>query len=202
MKLYYSQTSPFARKVLIQLHESGQLDQVEVIETKTAPMGPTPAIAAQNPLGKIPTLELPDGPSLYDSRVITRYLDELGGTGYYPEGQRLWSVLLLEATADGICDAAVAMAYEKNLRPAEYSYPEWIEGQWAKIDRTLTVIEDRWLSHLAGPLDIGHMALAAALGYLDLRHAARGWRNERLGLAAWYAKMAERPSLQKTAPPV
>lgn len=202
MKLYYSQTSPFARKVLMQLHESKLIDRVEVVETKTSPMGAAPAVAAQNPLGKIPTLELPDGPSLYDSRVITRYLDDLAGSGYYPPAPRLWSVLVLEATADGICDAAVAMAYEKNLRPAEFSYPDWIEGQWGKVSRALDVIEARWLSHLAGPMDIGHLALAAALGYLDLRHGARGWRDGRPGLAAWYARMAERPSMQLTAPPV
>lgn len=202
MKLHYSQTSPFARKVLILIHEAGLADRVEIEESKAAPIGPVPPLAAHNPLGKIPTLELADGPSLYDSRVITRYLDDLAGTGFYPAGQRLWSVLLLEALADGICDAAVSMAYEKNLRPAEFSYPDWIEGQWTKVDRALSVIEDRWLSHLAGPLDVGQMALGAALGYLDLRHGARNWREGRPGLSAWHAKIAERPSMQKSAPPV
>jgi glutathione S-transferase len=201
MKLYYSAASPFARKVLVLLHETGQAAEVTVEQASGNPLDPGTMPLAKNPLGKIPCLERPDGPALYDSRVICRFLDARAGGRLYPAAPRLWDSLVLEATADGIMDAAVAMAYENRLRPEDKRMPEMVEGQWGKIARALDAVEARWLSHLAGPLDIGQIALAAALGYVDLRHGARTWREGRPGLAAWEAKFAARDSMTATRPP-
>ena len=155
---------------------------------------------ARNPLGKIPTLERDDGPALYDSRVICRYLDDLAGGRLYPEKPRLWETLTLEATGDGIMEAAVLMVYEERTRPEEQRFAPWVEGQWAKIARALDALEARWLAHLAGPLDAGQIAVGCALGYVDFRHAARDWRAGRPGLAAWEARFAARPAMQATRP--
>ena len=57
------------------------------------------------------------------------------------------------------------------------------------------------MSHLNGPLDIGQIAVGCALGYLDFRHDARGWRNGRPALAAWEKAFAARPSMAATVPP-
>jgi glutathione S-transferase len=154
---------------------------------------------ALNPLGKIPALARDDGPALYDSRVICRYLDDRAQAGLYP-ASRLWDVLTLEATADGIMDAAVLIIYESRVRPEDHRFAPWVDGQWTKIDRSLDALEQRWLSHLHGPLDMGQIAVGAALGYLDFRHDERGWRNGRPGLAAWEAVFAERPSMVATRP--
>ena len=56
------------------------------------------------------------------------------------------------------------------------------------------------MAHLEGPLDPGQIAVGCALGYLDFRHDARGWRTGRPHLAAWYAGFAARPSMQATRP--
>ena len=200
MRLYHSPTSPFVRKVMILLHESGQTAAVGLIPVTGTPLDPGSLPVGRNPLGKIPALEWDDGPTLYDSRVICRYLDDRFGAGLYPPAPRLWQVLTLEATADGIADAAVLMRYEVALRPEPTRLPQWLEAQWAKIDRTLTALEDRWMSHLNAPLDIGQIALAAALGYLDFRHSARDWRATRPALAAWWAEFSARPSMVTTAP--
>lgn len=202
MKLYTSPTSPFARKILILIAESGLAGQVEIIETRGAPVGEPPALAKDNPLGKIPTLILGDGTALYDSRVITRYLDDLSGAGLYPTDARQWPVLTLEALADGMNDAAVLMSYERMMRPEAHRWSDWIEGQWAKVDRALTMLEARGTAQLEGPLDIGQIALGAALGYLDLRHGARNWREGRPQIAAWFATFDARPSMRQSAPPV
>ena len=66
--------------------------------------------------------------------------------------------------------------------------------------RALDVLQDRWLSLLEGPLNMGQIAVGAALGYLDFRHPDRDWRNGREALAGWYAGFAERPSMQATMP--
>jgi glutathione S-transferase len=200
MKLLISPASPFVRKVRVLLREAGGLPLVEEVAVATTPLATDPAIVAANPTGRIPVLIRPDGPALVDSRVICRFLDHHLGAGLYPEA-RVWEVLTLEALADGMADSAVSIAYEVRLRPEERRFEPWIEAQWGKVSRGLDALEARWLSHLAGPLDMGQVAVACLLGYLDLRHDARGWRRERPGLAAWAARVAERPSLRDTAPP-
>ncbi len=84
MKLYHSPTSPYVRKVMVLLHETGQFDHVELVPAATSPVAQGTMPYAQNPLGKVPTLEREDGPALYDSRVITRYLDHRAGGVLYP----------------------------------------------------------------------------------------------------------------------
>lgn len=201
MKLYHSPTSPYVRKVLVLLAETGQQGAVELVPTAGTPVDPGTMPLAQNPLGKIPALERPEGPALYDSRVICRYLDDRAGGRIYPPAPRLWDALTLEATADGILDAAILMVYEWRVRPEDKRFDPWVEGQWAKVARALDTIEARWMSHLNGPLDIGQIAVGCALGYLDFRHAARDWRNGRPALAAWEKAFAARPSMAATVPP-
>lgn len=199
MKLISSPLSPFVRKVRVLLLESGLADQVEVVDVTTTPLETDPQAAAANPLGKIPALVRLDGPAIHDSRVITRYLDAQAGGRFYPDA-RLWEVLTLEAIAEGIMEAALAMTYEARFRPEDMRYAPWVEGQWAKAARALDAVEGRWMSHLAGPLDMSHIALGCALGYLDFRHDVRGWRVGHPALEAWYAKMSARESMVKTAP--
>lgn len=201
MKLYHSPTSPYARKVTVLLMETGQAGDVTLVATAGTPVDTGTMPLAQNPLGKIPALERPDGPALYDSRVICRYLDDRAGGRLYPAAPRLWETLTLEATADGILDAAILMVYEWRVRPEDRRFDPWVEGQWGKIARALDTIEARWMGHLAGPLDIGQIAVGCALGYLDFRHGARDWRAGRPALAAWAAAFAARPSMAATVPP-
>lgn len=200
MRLFASTTSPYARRVKVVLHETGQIGRVEVVPATGSPVAPGTLPLAQNPLGKVPVLERPDGPALYDSRVICRYLDDLAGAGLCPPKPRLWDTLTLEATADGMLDAAVLVLYESRLRAPAFQDAAWREGQWIKIVRALDALEARWMAHLAAPLDIGQIALGCALGYLDFRFAEHGWRDGHPALAAWEARFAERPSMIATRP--
>jgi len=200
MKLYHSPTSPFVRKVMMLLHETGQLDQVELISAAGNPVDPGTMPLAQNPLGKIPALERSEGPALYDSRVICRYLDARAGGKLYPEGNRLWDTLTLEATADGIMEACILMVYEARVRPEEYRYDVWIDAQWAKAHRAISALNNRWMSNLEGPLDMGQLAVASALGYADFRQPQRNWRTGNEALAAWFENAATRPSYLATIP--
>lgn len=201
MKLAYSPTSPYVRKVMVLLHETGQIDAVELEETNTTPVGPDAKLLPKNPLGKVPALERSDGPTLYDSRVICAWLDARAGGKLYGSGARHWDIRTLEATADGILDAALLMVYENRLRPEGARLAEWVEGQWAKVARSISAINTRWISHLHGPLDAGQIAVACALGYVDFRHDARNWRQDNDALAAWFETFDSRPSMQATRPP-
>ncbi|MCC1480905.1 glutathione S-transferase [Roseibaca sp. Y0-43] len=201
MTLYHSATSPYVRKVMVLAHEAGLLDRIALVPASGTPLDPGTVPVGANPLGKVPVLTRPDGGALYDSRVICRYLDALAGHRFYPTGARQWDCLTLEATADGMLDAALLMVYESRLRPDAMQMPQIVEGHWSKIARSLATLEERWMAYLAGPLCMGQIALACALGYLDLRHGARGWRDMAPQLGAWQAKMDARDAMIATAPP-
>lgn len=199
MQLYSNAASPFCRKIDVILHESGQMDSVELIGAVGHPTDPGTMPVGVNPIGKIPTLVLDDGRALYDSRVIARYLDQTFGLGLYPEA-RLWDVLTLEATGDGICDAAVLMVYEGRSRPEDKRHAPFVDGQWAKITRSLEALETRWMRELEAELTAGQIAVGAALGYLDFRHGERDWRADFPSLAEWFARFSTRESMIATAP--
>jgi len=185
---------------MVLLHEAKATDRVTLVAAAGNPLDPGTMPVDRNPLGKIPALERADGPTLYDSRVICRYLDATLDAGLYPPAPRLWNTLVLEATADGISEAAVLMRYEDHVRPEATRSAAWTTSQWQKVERALDAVEARWMSHLAGPLDMGQIALGAALGYLDFRQAERNWPASRPALAAWWAEFSQRPSLRATSP--
>ena len=201
MQLAYSPTSPYVRKVMVLLHENGQLEDVALQDQSGTPLAPADALLPKNPLGKVPALERPDGPTLYDSRVICAYLDDRAGGKLYGSGQRRWDTLTLEATADGILDAALLMVYENRLRPENMRMDAWVDGQWGKIERACAALNTRWMSHLSGPLDMGQIAVGCALAYVDFRLGSRGWRKGNDSLAAWFEKFDSRESMQATPPP-
>ncbi|MBE1281942.1 MAG: glutathione S-transferase [Rhodobacteraceae bacterium] len=198
MKLYFASASPFVRKVMVLLHETGQLEDVEIHDVATTPVTPSDDLRSSNPLAKIPALERGDGPTLYDSRVICAYLDDRAGGKLYAGG---WDTKVLEATAEGIMDAAVLMSYEKRLRPEDKQWEDWKTAQLGKVLSACSALNTRWMAHLRGPLGIGHIGVACALGYVDFRHPDAGWRVGNEALADWYSDFESRPSMQATKPP-
>jgi glutathione S-transferase len=157
------------------------------------------SVIAANPIGKIPALIRDNAPAIYDSRVITRFLNDTNDGAFYP-ATRIWETLTLEATTDGIMETAVSMAYEVRLRPEAEQSPAWIEAQWEKTSRGIAAVNTWWIRHLSGPLDMSHIAIACALSYVDLRHDARNWRDENAALAAWHADFGARDTMRATKP--
>ena len=199
LTLFHSPASPFVRLVRVTARELGLDAEIEERDVTTTPVASDPALVPANPLGKIPALARPDGPALFDSRVICRYLDDRAGGGLYPTAGH-WEMLTLEALAHGIMEAAVLSVYERRFRAEAQQSADWLAGQWSKITRGLDVIEAQWMSHLSGPVTVAQIAVACALGYLDFRHADAPWREGRPNLAAWYAGFAARPAMVATAP--
>lgn len=198
MKLMMAGPSPFVRKVLVTLHETRQMDDVEIVSVVAAPGGTAPELVAANPLGKIPALLRESETTLYDSRVITQFLNTRAGAALYPAGN--FDTLTLEATGDGLMDAAVSMTYERRFRSEDMQSEPWISAQWEKVSRGLSALNTQWLAHLEGPMDAGHIAVGCALGYLDFRHGDRNWRAGHDALAKWFEDFAARPSMVATAP--
>ncbi|RJG02817.1 glutathione S-transferase [Noviherbaspirillum sedimenti] len=202
MKLFHSPASPYVRKVMVLACEIGLESRIERVRAVVSPVKRDKLVVAHNPTGHVPTLLLDDGEVLFDSRVICEYLDTLhDGLPLHPrEAMARAKTQCLHALADGILDAAVLVRFELALRPAELRWPDWVDGQWAKVLSSLNVLESRWRPHLADRLDMGVIATACALGYLDFRFPDRPWRVDYPHLAAWYEVFAQRDSMQKTWP--
>lgn len=200
MLLRHSHTSPYVRKVVVLLHETGQAEQVafETIDGWAEPG----LLTDDNPLSMVPTLVLDDGSSLYDSPVICEYLDHRhAGARMIPDdGDARWQVLREQALADGILDCAILIFMETFKRPEDKRWDWWIELKQRAILRSLDMLEGQ-ADALAGRVDLGTISIAVALAYLDLRGAVGDWRIGRNNLAAWHAGFAARPSMIASAPP-
>lgn len=201
MKLYYSPTSPYVRKVTVLALETGLDARIERIPAATTPVDQNPAVTQANPVGKVPTLVTDDGLHLFDSRVICEYLDSLhAGPKFFPaSGPARWAALRQQALADGMLDAALLVRYEGFLRPEDKRWAAWSDGQMKKVLGALAEIESLAPS-LGDRIDIGTVAIACALGYLDFRYSHLNWRGDCPQAAAWAARIFSRPSLQATVP--
>ena len=201
MKLFYSPASPYARKVLVLAHEKGIAGKLELIDVKVNPVEVNEIVQRHNPLGKIPFLLLSDARCLFDSNVITAYLDGLGAPRLIPDGgPARFDALTVEALADGILDSCLLTRYETILRPSDKFWQPWHDGQMAKIDRGLDFIEARWSGTLNGAITIGVIAVACALGYLDFRFPDKDWRRNHPMLASFYCDFDARASMKQTQP--
>jgi glutathione S-transferase len=197
VKLFYSPTSPFVRKVLACAIARGIEHQITRIETN-ANASP-PELLAANPLSKVPCLVTEDGLALFDSPVICEYLDSVGDEpALFPRAgtAESWHALKLQALGDGIMDAAVLRRGEQ-MRPSEPAREANMARQKAAVTRSLDLLERDPPNR---QLDIGTITIACALGYLDFRFGDEAWRTDRPRLEAWFAHIALTPAIAQTAP--
>jgi glutathione S-transferase len=196
MKLHYSPTSPFVRKVNVLANELGIDDTLERVMTN--PWEPDEVLLGNNPLSKVPTLITDEGLVLYDSPVICEYLDsEYGDHRFVPAaGEARWKTLRLQALADGLLDAAILRFLE---RKREVQSADWEATQLGAVVRALDVMEAE-VGAWGEAFGIGQITAAVSLGYLDFRFADEDWRPDHPALAAWYAEVSQRPSLAGTVP--
>jgi len=196
MKLHFSPTSPYVRKVRAVAEEKGLAGKIELLSSSPWVENDLPAA---NPSGRVPALVTDDGTVLFDSRVICEYLDETGGgETLFPKGGNRWQVLRTAAIAEGILDAGVSIANERRKDEAHWS--DWYIGrQKDKINRSLDMLEAE-ADKLTGPVDIAQLGVGVALGYIECRKHVDDWRAGHPKLTAWYAEFAKRPSMKATEP--
>ncbi|VFR21301.1 Glutathione S-transferase family protein [plant metagenome] len=202
LQLLYAPTSPYVRKVMACAHLCGLVDRIEWLDSAANPIRRDARIAVHNPLAKVPTLILPDGQPLYDSRVICEYLADLGGNPHlFPAaGPQRWQALTRQALGDGLLDAALLARYESTARPSEWQWPAWREAQLTKVAACLDTIETLAPNLALDMPSIGELTLGCALGYLDFRFPELDWRARHPAAAGWEASFRALPALQATLP--
>jgi glutathione S-transferase len=198
MKLRYTPPSPFSRKVLVVAHECGLADRIDKVPADLE--HPEGDLANDNPLGKVPTLVLDDGTRLIESPLICEWLESQGNGKLIPrDAKSRTAALQLQAFGDGIGEAAINVQRERNRGERAIAATE---ARWkSKFDRTLDLLEREFEPRMGGAANIGHVAIACALGWVDFRMTNMDWRAQRPKLAKWYAEFAQRPSMAATAPP-
>ena len=200
MKLAYTPTSPYVRRVAVTVTELGLDHRVERITVDFR--SEDSDYAAINPLMKVPSLILDDGQALIDSTAIAEYLDSLSGTDgsglFLPAGDERVRVMQLQVLVNGIQEAGTTSTGERVRRPEHLRWPDYLEKQFGKIARGLDRLETM-LDQLDGPLNYAHICTGVLCGWCDFRLADTGWRESRPGLAAWYDEFAQRPSMQGSA---
>jgi glutathione S-transferase len=198
MKLYYSPTSPYVRKVSMMAIETGLGDQVEQIVM--AGVGPDTEVAKANPLGKVPAVVRDDGSTLYDSPVICEYLDSLhsGAKLIPPNGEDRLFVLKMQALADGALDAGVSQIMESR-RPEGEQSPGWVARQQKALSQAVDEME-KCVDQLGSDLTLAHICFCATMGWIDFRKPEWDWRESCPALADWYAAFSARPSAMATEP--
>jgi glutathione S-transferase len=196
MKLHWSPKSPYVRKVMICAHELGLVDRLELVRSIAAMQKPNPAIMADNPLSKIPTLVREDGSTLFDSVVICDYLNDLAGGTLFPrQGDAKWQALRWHALGDGLLDALILW---RNEREREAPLKALLDAFELKTRACLARLDEEAQALGEAPLSIGQVTIGCALGYLDYRFGALGWREQAPRLASWYATLSRRPSFKAT----
>lgn len=202
MKLIGSLTSPYVRKVRIVLAEK----KIEYEFELDSPWSPESKVPNINPLGKIPVLVLDEESILFDSRVISEYLDNVAPNNKLmpaPNRERT-EVKRWEALADGICDAAALIFLEKK-RPAERQDGDWIARQESKLIRGLEYMADQLGEHawcMGNHFSLADIATGCALGYLAFRFPEIDWSIKHPNLARLYDKLMQRQAFADTIPKV
>lgn len=183
MKILYSSTSPYSAKVRMAAHYLDLGISGEAVKTDDEP----DVLISSNPLGKIPVLLREDKPAIYDSVTIMQFLNREAKGKLYPRNpEKRVEAETLEALCDGITDCLLASIYERRFRPEEKVHQPWLDTQWAKVARGL----DHLNAHppkTGKSLHGGHFALAALIGYLELRFPGR-WEKGRGKLKNWTKK--------------
>ena len=230
MKLFFTDTSPYSRKVRVVAIELGLQDRIETQFLRVRPTAIDATLSSVNPLSKIPALVLDDGTALYDSPVICEYLDTLhAGPKLVPaSGPARFRVLRLQALCDGILEAAILVFYERSQRPPALHWDPWLDGQTQKAQQGLDELEREAASFgspasgtmtstsdgataspAAAPIsdderagiDLAQICAGVTVGWLELRGVIGDIRAGRPKLCAWYDAFRERPSMRATEPP-
>lgn len=206
MKLWHSTGNPYVRKVMTVIKHHKFDEQVELCTIKSS-IDPNSPHNQDNPLGRIPALQLDNGEWLYNSTLISEYLDHIGSQGdnerlLLPRNSHRWKVLQLHALADGIMENTTPIVVERLSRPEN---EWWTTRQQQLIERNARSFNElsQHLTAFGDNLNLGTIATVCLIDWYLFRGEKTGLDLPQLApnLVAWAEKMNEKyPELLGTKP--
>jgi glutathione S-transferase len=198
LKLYYTATSPYARRCRLAVRAGGLDKRVE--EVDVAPLGGADhLLLTMGPGGKVPGLLTDSGIFVCETLLICEILDERSGGKLRPaESVAREHALELEGIASLLMDSLFVRSHEKRRADGERSQA-LIDKESTRARRCYDALEQRIDGARTEP-DLAAIAVACALGYADWRHAEDGWRSGRAKLSDWFDKAARMPGFAESVP--
>ena len=197
MKLFYTQRSPFARKVRMHARLTGQIGDIEEIETTVR--DPNAVVLPHNPSGKVPTLVLDDGTALAESLLITEYLEERAGDrALNGRGPERWKAMAFDAFVTSAADNLAWRFREKILKEEDKQSPKFLALETERARRNFDALAAAVDGELSGPIRTGHLSAACFIAFADGSVDSEEWRAGRPGLVAWYEAFTRQPAFQET----
>jgi glutathione S-transferase len=200
MKLYFSPSSPFARKVRLAAAVLGIKNKLELVPTDV--FQPSPSYKRINPLVKVPALEMENGEMLVNSPFICQYLAQKtpGGHKLFPVGPELWKSLNFQAVADGGLDAAVLRRWEAHVRtPGKFDAKIDLR-QKVKVENALEFFESQVTALSKETLTIREISVLCFVDYLNFRFSHENWNHRFPRVFAWAQKWNEKADVKETFP--
>jgi glutathione S-transferase len=196
--LYYTQRSPYARKVRIVLAEKQLPCELKQIDINNK----SPEFLILSPIGKVPVLVDENDLVFWDSTLIVEYLDETyPQPGFYPnERIERWCCRQGEELADSLIDNVVGLWYE--TRKGNQADSDTQTKYQSSINRVLDVFEQKLMNSIylfnetVSAVDV---AAISALGYYSLRFGYN-WQQDYPKLSQWFEVLHQRQSVYSTMP--
>lgn len=170
MRLFFTASSPYARKARLVAFETGLAPRIEFVRVTVR--DPKSILLTHSPVGKVPVLETDTGIIVHESSLICAYLDGLSpGTklsAFEDPATRL-DICRLEGIALGFLDALVTCVREER-RPERARSAALIELERARAERCLRALEREAVTNgLGRQLNIAQLTVACGCGVLDFR---------------------------------
>ena len=204
MRLYVTPASPWVRRVRVAILELGIENRFEFVQTRWSHKWATQAVEHRpefleaTPVVRIPALVTPDF-VLTDSHSICDYINgELGGFRLLArEGEPRWRALADMSIACGIIEAHILRRAEL-LRSERERSNDFIGKMRDRELRCFAALETR-VADFGATFDLAQITTAVACGYESWRYGDE-WRGVAPKLAAWFDRVAQRPSMKATEP--
>jgi glutathione S-transferase len=197
MKIFYTVTSPIARKCRIISRELGLMDQMEEVITTTR--SEDALIMDHNPNGMVPTLETNEGFKIVESMAICNYLEKQSTSKeFIPQDEKsYWQIYALDTIASQTLESIVSRAREKLYKPAEFHFPAGIKHEQRRSTRTFDLLEKQ-SNAFSNTFNKLHVTIGLACLVLDNVFPDEKWKENRKNLVEIYENFKKRESFLDT----
>lgn len=196
--LYYTQRSPYARKVRIVLAEKKLPCEFKETDIRNK----SPEFLKLSPIGKIPVLVDENGLVFWDSTLIVEYLDQTYPQPSFYPSDRLERLRCRqsEELADSLIDNAIGLWNETSKGTQADSNTK--AKLQSTINRLLDFLEQKLTQSnylIKETLSAVDIAALSGLGYYSLRFG-KDWQQQYPHLNQWFEQLHQRESVQSTIP--